>query len=262
MYPNINFVNKRENNWCETACCSGIGKRDEQQDNAFCYVDDNQIYAVVCDGMGGLSGGKLASAKAVEVASYTIKKHLEQQTSDYTWMADGIVAADAAVFELTNEKDERLGAGSTFASVYIRDNALHWASAGDSRVYLFHGKDVAQLTTDLNYAFVLDQQRETGAISEQDYQRESTMGEALTSFVGMGNINMIDRNIEPLPLVRGDIILLCSDGLYRTIDSAWLCDILSLCDSMEEAAGFIEQIIAEHGGPGQDNFTCILIRVR
>ena len=261
MEANIRFEDERTGNRFTVSACSGVGKRENQQDSAYLYVNDTLVYAVVCDGMGGLEGGAQASAAAVLSAQETLKQQLEAQETSPNWMADGILHADSAVFSLKNKAGESLGAGSTFVSAYITGDQMFWASVGDSRIYLFHGHECVQITTDLNYSLVLQAQRTAGEISETEYQREMTIGEALTSFVGMGCVEVIDRNLKPLHVKRGDIILLCSDGLYRTIDVDWMNDILSICSSLDEACETIREIITAQDKPAQDNFTCIIIRI-
>lgn len=239
---------------------SGIGKRDSQQDAAYCYVSDTDIYAVVCDGMGGLDAGEKASLIGIEEADRTIRRQLEDPADDPSWMAEGIIRADAAVFELTDDYGNRLGAGSTYASVYIHDGNLYWAGVGDSRIYLIHGAENVQLSTDLNYGFVLDQRLSDGEIGAEEYHKEIVQKEALVSFLGVGSIEMIDRNLEPLRLYDGDFILVCSDGLYRTIDIGWMSDILQCSANLEEVPALVDQIIAEADKSSQDNFTYIIIR--
>lgn len=260
---NENFVihDLRSSSAVEIAYCSGIGQRENQQDSAFLYIDDTAVYAVVCDGMGGLSGGAEASAVAVQSAEHSWNEYLAQPSESPDWMANAIISADFTVYELKDENGEQLKAGSTFLSVCLRENQMYWASVGDSRIYLFRDSEAVQVTTDLNYSYILSQQRLNGSISDAEYEREILQGDALTSFVGMGGVDLIDRNLEPLEIQAGDTILLCSDGLYRTIDAEWIQDLLSICDTLEDVCNAIHQIIEAHGTTSQDNYTCILIRV-
>lgn len=262
-YLNENIVihDLRNTSTLEIAYCSGIGQRENQQDCAFLYADDTAVYAVVCDGMGGLSGGAEASAAAVRSAEQSWNAYLAQPSSSPDWMADAVIAADFTVHELKDENGEPLNAGSTFLSACLQDNQMYWASIGDSRIYVFHGSEAVQVTTDLNYSYILSQRRLAGTISDAEYEREMAQGEALTSFAGIGGVELLDRNLEPLEIQVGDTILLCSDGLYRTIDAQWIQDILSICSTLEDACNAIHQIIEAHGTASQDNYTCILIRI-
>lgn len=268
MTNNILFDDLRHGNGYDVAVCSGIGKRESQQDCAYCYAGDASVYAVVCDGMGGLGGGAQASRAAAQVAAECWKRRLgggmaagcANQGSN--WMADAILEADRAVYAIRDASGRRMGAGSTFVSVWLQERRLFWSSVGDSRVYLFRGEEAVQATTDLNYYYILDQKRADGQLTEEDYQREAVAGESLISFCGLGDLTLVDRNTEALLLEPGDVVLLCSDGLYRTIDPDWMRDILTACDSMEEAAKYIPTIIEEYGSKTQDNYTGVLIQLK
>lgn len=264
MIANIVFEDCRKTLRYDVAFCSGIGKRETQQDKAYCYVDDRSVYAVVCDGMGGLGGGELASAMGIHCASSFFKKNqteIVNSEDKNEWMANLIIEADQKVHNLQTEDGKRVGGGSTLVSAWIQDNKLYWASVGDSRIYIFRRKECVQLTVDLNYTHILDQRLETGEIDEEEYQKEIETGEALVSFLGHGNIELIDRNLDALPLQVGDSVVLCTDGLYRTIDKEWMGELLTACKTMDEVVTFIHTIIKEHGKEYQDNYTCVLIRV-
>ena len=240
---------------------SGMGKRESQQDSAYCRADNKELYAVVCDGMGGLEDGGRASQTAIRVAEEAYLRRKGQE-KDPSWMADVVLAADREVCLLKGPAGESVKAGSTLVSVWIREGKLYWCSVGDSRLYLFRGSEVVQATTDLNYFYLLDARRDRGEISQEKYRQEAVNGEALISFCGVGDVSVMDRNVEPLQLLPGDIILLCTDGLYRTIDEKWMQDIFTAAGSVEEASVFIPQIVEEHGTDVQDNFTYIMIQVK
>ena len=249
----------------DISACSGIGRRESQQDYAYYYADEQMVYAVVCDGMGGLGGGELASRAAAE----TVRQHfIDEQISDQNksisnneWMLNAILDADRKVYEIRNEQGKRLGSGSTIVSVWIKGKKLYWASAGDSRIYIIRNGEIVQATTDLNYLHLLNQKRESGSMSEPEYEKELESGEALISFLGLGSLDMIDRNTEAFDLQKGDIVVLCTDGLYRTIDDAWMADIVTVCEIMSDVAEYVPMIISEHGSSIQDNFTGIFIKI-
>ena len=257
---------RNDNSIFAVASFSGIGRRESQQDSAYCFVSDEEIYAVVCDGMGGLADGDRASQTAISVAAEANQRRFQKGTAagqeSPDWLAEVVLEADRAVSMLKDRGGKSVKAGSTLVSVWIKNNLLYWCSVGDSRLYLFRGSEAVQATTDLNYFYLLNEQRENGVITEDRYQQEAVNGEALISFCGLGNVSIIDRNVDPLSLLPGDIVLLCTDGLYRTIDEKWMQDILAACDSIEEATAYIPQIIDQHGASMQDNYTFILIQIK
>lgn len=261
----IRVDDRRENSRYEIAFFSGIGKRENQQDRAYCYVDDENVFGVVCDGMGGLTGGELASSTGVELAEVSFRSFLASPPENFhnaDWMVDVIRAADHSVFLLKNENGEPLGAGSTFLSAWIDGDRLYWASAGDSRMFLFQNNEAVQVTTDLNYYYVLNRKLAGRRISLQKYEEESASGEHLISYLGIGNISIIDHSVEPFKLLKGDRILLCSDGLYRTVNLSMMQQIMGPGRTLEEAVKLFRQAIGIYNEIYQDNYTCIIIAMK
>lgn len=261
MCKNCKIYDFQNDSTYDIAFCSGIGKRKEQQDSAGYYADDKQLFAVVCDGMGGLGGGELASNESVHYFLEYYQQHIDDLI-DHEWMANVLLTADKKIFELTDDNGNKLGCGSTAILVWIKDNNLYFSSVGDSRLYIYRNNQILQLTDDLNYYFWLDEKVKSGEISKEKYEIEKESGEALISFLGHGNINMIDRNMQALELFPEDKILICTDGLYRTIDQEWLGELLAACENMDEMASFIDIIIREHGSSIQDNYTGIMIQYK
>lgn len=243
----------------EIVCSSGIGARESQQDTAFSYVDDKQVFAVVCDGMGGASGGALASQTAVEAMMKHFNRSLETEGAFVDGWSRVLEQVDDDIYSLKDETGARLGAGTTLAAVYMTENQLRWLSVGDSHIYVARGNEFVQVTIDHNYYLSLNQQRNRGTISESKYQEESQKGEALISFVGMGGLLLIDENEEGFALAPGDKVLICSDGVYRTIGDKYLQEIICSHSSVGEAGRLCTELIERLQNPYQDNYTLILI---
>ena len=106
--------------------------------------------------------------------------------------------------------------GSTLAAAVIKDDELYWVSVGDSRIYLYRRGEMTQLTTDHDYARELAREAALGNISPEEAATHPQR-QALTSYLGLPFLSEIDRNEDPIILEPGDRILLCSDGLYKTI---------------------------------------------
>ncbi len=138
--------------------------------------------------------------------------YLYQQTID--WM-------DRAVAEQT------AGGGSTIVSVWARGDGLYWLSIGDSGLFLLRGGRLRRLVPEHNYAAFLNQRLEKGEISQLFYDREIRRGRALTSYLGMNGIGLYEQNQQPMAIERGDVILLCSDGLMQALSTQTLEELLS-----------------------------------
>lgn len=258
---NIIFEDRRTSYRIEIACYSDVGARDSQQDAAYAYVSDDCALGLVCDGMGGVRGGELASRTAVD---YVRNRFYEELDGAADFVENGLQmleAVDDVVYQLADPAGKRIGCGTTLAAAYMNRDRLYWLSVGDSRVYLQRGEQMVQVTTDHNYFLRLNDQRRSGEISDEEYEKESARGEALISFVGMGGLMLIDVNDTGLQLVTGDTVLVCSDGLYRSISDTELMQILQL-PTLEDSAQRMIELIEERMNLKQDNFTFVLMRKR
>lgn len=258
---NIIFEDLRTSFCIEIACYSAIGARESQQDAVFSYVDNDRAFALVCDGMGGARGGEIASRTAVDYVRNRFREELDG-TSDFVESGlQMLEAVDDVVYQLRDASGKRLGCGTTLAATYLNHDHLFWLSVGDSRVYLMRGQQMVQVTTDHNYFLRLNDQLQTGEISAAEYQKEAQRGEALISFIGMGGLMLIDVNDTGLPVHIGDTVLVCSDGLYRTISDAEMMSALDL-PTLEESAQRMIELVKQRMSMKQDNFTFVLIRKR
>jgi protein phosphatase len=148
--------------------------------------------------------------------------------------------------------------GTTVVAAVVHEGALFWRSVGDSRLYLWRKPCFSQVTTDHDYGRWLDLEAAKGLISHEQAQRNPNR-QALTSFVGQGPMEAVDANRRPLALQAGDQLLLCSDGLYNSLDNAVMARILEhSLDPHLAAENLVEQAIAQHLS-NQDNITALVM---
>jgi protein phosphatase len=240
------------------AMSSILGTRDEQQDSAFYHSEDGCVFAVVCDGMGGLAEGQTASFVALEkLKELFFSKNKSESYPNFFLRAVDIL--DESILRLKSKDGGRLSAGTTVVSVVIDDDKLFWLSAGDSRLYLLRGREIVRVTRDHNYFLTLNQLKEENHIDQERYATECLKGDALISFIGMGGIQVMDINEKPFHLLQGDTILLTSDGLYKALPDEEILRILS-GGNVEKA---LDDLIARSVACSttfQDNTTCVVIR--
>jgi protein phosphatase len=260
MERNFIFDDLRVNPSYDIAFRSGIGMRDAQQDAAYIASSDEDVLAVVCDGMGGIDGGQLASKTAVEAFVEYYQAYVRQDASGSTWMQRAAEEIDDIVYSLSDTDGHRIGAGTTLLATVIHAGQINWLSVGDSRIYILRGDEMVQVACDHNYFLTLNQQRQDEQISPEKYREEALNGEALISFIGMGGLLMMDRNEVPLQLIRGDVILLCTDGLYRTVSPQEIQTIVKESSSVKEATEYLDKLIQHRATPFQDNYTFVIIK--
>ncbi|MDO4285359.1 MAG: protein phosphatase 2C domain-containing protein, partial [Eubacteriales bacterium] len=193
-----------------------LGTRQSQQDCVSAVKRDGMLLAVVCDGMGGLSGGERASNAAVSRLLMDFEK---ADLSDPTgFLFQEAIQIDREVYELEDGEQRRLEAGTTMVAILIKDHQLHYVSVGDSRLYLMRGQEMVQVTEDQNYGMTLRRSLRNGEIDEAEYRKEVQYAEALISYIGMGGLKVIGCSSDaPIQIIEGDRLLLCSDGLYKSL---------------------------------------------
>lgn len=236
---------------------SAMGARESQQDALFTGEGAGAILAIVCDGMGGMTGGEQASALAVRMLA---EAFFQRSPEDIPCFYRGIVGEiDEAVYRLEGD-GKRLGAGTTVVSVVVRQEGLYWLSVGDSRIYLFRRGEMLCPVPAHNYRLLLDGMLAEGAIDEAKYQQELPKAEALISFLGVGGVERMEVNPNPFRLEEGDQILLCSDGLYKSLPDRRIQEILRGRMPLEVKVRRLVEEAVEAGGRKQDNTSVVLLQ--
>lgn len=239
-----------------------IGKREEQQDS-FCVSDirdaratsEKGLLAVVADGMGGLQGGAAISQIVTDTFLRNYKA-LDVRDPD-AFLYDCTLKAQSAVRDYMASSGVK--GGSTLVTVLLRDGKLHYLSVGDSRIYLLRDGMLGKLNHAHNYGAVLKEQAARGEVDpEEPYVNPRK--DALTSYIGIENLRMIDRGTKPLDLKAGDKVMLCSDGVFNALGDDALTRLLRSAPA-PDAAQNMEQAVLSQNLLHQDNFTAILIDV-
>lgn len=196
------------------SAASVIGTRKKQQDCVFAQTEENGAIAVICDGIGGLENGEIASQIAVKTL---VEDFYERELIDSIqgFLEQEIIKIDRLIADYANCDQKRIHMGTTLVTVIIDGNECYWASVGDSRIYFLRNHDLYLMNQMHNYRFNLNKQLKTGMITKEEYHKEEKNAEALISYLGMGNISLMDIGKKPIKLMEGDEILLCSDGLYK-----------------------------------------------
>ncbi len=228
-------------------------------------IDDELGLLIVADGMGGHNSGEIAS----DIATKTIRDFARQLLGgDKSKVPEGgnpalspagrqleyfVKSANTMIYEKGRAFPKDAGMGTTVVAALVEPKALTVAHVGDSRLYLFRRGELTLLTED--HSLVGDQVRR-GLITPEEASR-STLQNILTRALGAEQDVQVD--VADHPLVKGDVVLLASDGLTKMLTDAE-----------------IAQTIAEEGGPrrivdalirkaraagGVDNVTVVVARV-
>lgn len=245
---------------------SEMGNRKYQQDAVYVTPSKrlaanrkSKVMAVVCDGMGGMTDGGLASRTAIEMMRQgfsRIEKMPDVNIPEF--FRSGIVAIDRRVAGLPKENGR--GSGTTMVAVIAEDDQLYWASVGDSRIYILRGNEMKQVTRDHNYLLRLQELVASGQMTLEQAQAQKQK-EALISFLGIGNVSLMDINVQPFQLQIGDIVLLCSDGISKTLsDDRIKAMMQSSASSIEEKARTLVMAAVRENTHSQDNTSVAILQ--
>jgi len=238
--------------------------RAHNEDSVACEPSCGLV--VLTDGMGGYNAGEVASGIAVSVVSSEIKHYLEDARPEDKDAASGedvavvllrnnVQKANSSIFHAAHSQPQYAGMGTTIVSGLFYDNRVAVAHIGDSRMYRLRGEDLECITRDHS---LLQEQIDSGMISKAD-ARVSQNKNLVTRAVG------IDANVEAEVHVhdvkRGDIYLLCSDGLNDMVEDEDIADtVQTFKANLPLLASQLIQAANDNGG--RDNVSVILIKVK
>ncbi|HZS71318.1 MAG TPA: Stp1/IreP family PP2C-type Ser/Thr phosphatase [Candidatus Acidoferrum sp.] len=241
-----------------------VGRVRTNNEDCFQIVKPLGLY-VLSDGMGGEAHGEVASAMAVE----TVVRHCveaeanpaapffgqpQRNWSDRTKrLSSAVYLANREIFESAKQNTERRGMGATLTAAWIDGSKLSIAHVGDSRAYLLRGGALQQLTND--HSLVAEQVRK-GILTPAEAE-QSEMQSVLTR--ALGAQAQVEIDAEELGLFKGDLVLLCSDGLTRMVTEPEIAGTLQAETDPARAAAKLVALANENGGA--DNVTVLVIRL-
>jgi protein phosphatase len=242
---------------------SDIGRR--RPHNEDCFLADAALgLYVVCDGMGGGNAGEVASRMAID----TILAHVQalvgsaagdteredlQLTEATNQLVRAIRSANAAVFQASWKDPKYAGMGTTVAAIRLSGALLSIAHVGDSRVYLIRNGTIQALT--LDHSWVAEQVAQ-GHMTEEEAQR-SPRRNIVTRALGVEST--VEIEVAEMPVLSGDVLLLCSDGLTHGVRCSDILQTVEQNTGLDERTDRLISLANEAGG--DDNITVMLVGV-
>jgi len=249
----------------EFAAVTDIGKiREKNEDNVL--ISSDLGLGVVADGMGGHSAGEIASNIAVSVLAETVRKVNNGQLKippTFLPKLDGaerkiLMAANlanAAIYSTAQSSEIYRMMGTTLTGVLFDKDFATAVHVGDSRLYLFRDDKIIQITTD--HSLAMEHVRR-GLLTRAEADR-SKIQNVLTRAMG------IKKNIEfdllKFPVKAGDVLLLCSDGLYKGLRESDMADLLRAGKDMSIVKLCRHLVKESNNKDGQDNISAVLIKI-
>lgn len=236
---------------------SRVGGRSENQDSAGFMETQLGHLLVVCDGMGGMQGGSVASQLAVQTIIETVTI-ADKQNSPSMTLIKAIRNANTKIIETGRSNPEYLGMGTTVTALLLTPNSAVIAHVGDSRVYqLRNGKKVFR-TFDHSMVFEMVKKK---VISEEQARLSAQSNVIMKA---LGTNPDIEVDITEQPYRQGDRFILCTDGFWGAMPEEDLIRHLSekepLDKVLETTANVVESIGRNNGGE-YDNLTAAILEV-
>ena len=231
-----------------------IGKvRLNNEDQAVALTNaSGNVLLIVCDGMGGQNKGDLASSLALNtiVSSFKSRKGFSNTYLAKLWVSKAIREANKSVYEQSQTNETYRGMGTTVTLLLIIKDVAILGHVGDSRCYFLKNRhDLVQISEDQSYVAYLVR---TGQITPEEALTHPKR-HVLMNAVGIYPSASIDVRAFPY---LGEIVLLCSDGLYNNVPLSDITAILKGDDAVEQKVNELIAIGNKNGG--SDNIAVVL----
>jgi protein phosphatase len=215
-------------------------------------VANGGVLFAVCDGMGGEAGGEIASTTAIETLFHagtaTLPGRSEQEVA--RGLVDAVKGASAAVEARAAAERGLARMGTTATVCTIAGDALLVAQVGDSRAYLFRNGRLYQLTRDQTLKTLLVERGQLTPEEAGEFQHNNIILQAL------GHHGGVDVDLGWVGLFRGDVLLVCSDGLFGCVPDDAIARTLAAMGYPGPACDALVRLALDAGAP--DNVTCIV----
>jgi PPM family protein phosphatase len=220
---------------CRSASATLQGRRPANQDATTALaLPDGRYLVAVADGMGGHQGGEVASAAALEV--------LTRELSGGAGLREAVLAANEAVYEQARQNPALNGMGTTLVALLLDGQTYQIANVGDSRAYRVDLSGVRQVTRDHSFAAEAVQQK----LMSSDEVARSPWRNALTRSLGTDASVEVDV-FGPYEIAGPPhLVVLCSDGLYRSVESEAMWQTLVKAEDGDAAARALSSLAYEN----------------
>lgn len=217
------------------------------------YSTENGVLLLVADGMGGAAAGETASAMAVATAKACLEEYHTQNTS-LELMQISILTAQKGCQMIVQDRPELSGMGTVATYVYVKNNKADIAQIGDTRLYLYRNKSLEQLTEDQNLVTELVK---AGLITLEQAQYHPQKN-AVTQAIGA--LDDVNPYFYTLEVQKGDILLLCSDGLTNMVSDLEIQLALDSSADLQNIPSILIDTANANGG--YDNITVIVAEIQ
>jgi serine/threonine protein phosphatase PrpC len=230
------------------------GPRKSNQDRvAYCYSRDS-LCMVIADGMGGHLHGEVAAQIATQFVAEAFQREAQPRIADpFRFLLDSITNAHHAIVDYANVRSLLETPRTTCVACIVQDGLAHWAHVGDSRLYLIRNGKVEAQTKDHSRVQILV---DAGRVREEAIAAHPDRNKIFNCLGQMGPPKVdLSRRVA---LRHGDVILLCSDGVWGPLHSRHICEEFLRNDVMRAVPILIDMAEARAGKDG-DNASVVAL---
>ena len=244
----------------KVGAATSVGRVRPINEDAYLVRADRGLF-VVCDGMGGAAAGEVASRLAVEAIGAFVGNGALATNADHGFqprtagLGKAVEEANRAIIERAENEVANAGMGTTVVAVWIGDGVASIAHVGDSRLYVRNAAGFEVVTTDHS---LVEAQVQAGLINREQ-SLKSEHQNILLRALGRDPDTLVE--LSEMTIVAGDRLLLCTDGLTKTMTDEGLAAALDRFRGDPQAA--CDHLIAaanDRGGP--DNITAVIVEIQ
>jgi serine/threonine protein phosphatase PrpC len=232
---------------------SDVGCVRTNNEDAYGYDSDLGIF-VICDGMGGMAAGEVASSNSVAALVNTFAESAGTALPISTRLQQAVHTANTTVWTM-GQLPEHKGMGTTAVAAALDGQKLIIANVGDSRAYAFQNGLATQITVDHSY---INELIRNGTLTKENAHLADLHGYESVITRAIGVSETVEPDYYSIDLTPGTQILIATDGLTRYLNGDEIATILQATPFESTCANLID--LAKRRG-GHDNITCLLLLV-
>lgn len=213
-------------------------------------IEQSNVIFAVADGMGGHAKGEVASKKVLEVLRDNI-----EEFKNLKYIMTTLMKAKKALNEVVKQDLASFGLGTTVSGIFFKKHRGLLFSCGDSRIYKIEGSKIQKITIDHS---LVQHLYDTGVIEEDEmrlHPQKNIITSAITGDLSMERPTMF---LKEIPIEVGDKFLICTDGLWESLDNHEILDCINGSTSISSIQNLITRSLTNYG---KDNISVIYVEI-
>ena len=233
-----------------------IGGRNYNQDRVAYAYSDKALLLVLADGMGGHMHGEVAAQIAIHTFMQAFAQAAQPRVPEpEEFLREVVRLAHEAIIQYARSQQLGGNPGTTCVAALVQDGQVCWAHAGDSRFYLLRGGKVATVTHDHS---AVQQWADWGIIKPEEMKTHPDRNKITNCLGGVEDMFYVE-SVPAVPLQSGDILLLCSDGLWGPLADTEMTAAFSTASLPVALEQLMDKALTT-GGAHADNTTAVVAR--